>query len=265
MTKGETYEEFVQKFEPKKTTDDCYTPEPVYDAVAGWVERRYGIPRERFVRPFWPGGDYEAEDYPEGCAVVDNPPFSILSRIKRFYRDRGVPFFLFAPALTCIGDGEFCAVCTGIQVTYENGAKVPTAFVTNMEPGVRLMTAPDLYRAVAEAARPEGRKELPKYAYPDHVVTAAMAARWSKYGVEVSVPASESVRISALDMQRTRGIGAYGGALLVSDRVATKCADAGSVADERATEAAAQEVAAARRAERWQLSPRELRIVAGLA
>lgn len=256
MTKGETYEEFVQKFEPKRTTDDCYTPEPVYDAVAGWVERRYGIPRERFVRPFWPGGDYEAEDYPEGCAVVDNPPFSILSRIKRFYRDRGVPFFLFAPTLTLIGDGEFCAVAVGASVTYENGAKVSTSFVTNMEPGVRLMTAPDLYEAVTEAdelVRAEGRRELPKYAYPDHVVTSAMAARWSKYGVEVSVPASESVCISALDMQRTRGIGAYGGALLLSDRMARERAAAERAARERAA------------AERWQLSPRELRIVAGLA
>lgn len=24
--KGESYEEFVEKFKPKKTTDDCYTP-----------------------------------------------------------------------------------------------------------------------------------------------------------------------------------------------------------------------------------------------
>lgn len=26
MAYGETYEEFVEKFKPKKTTDDCYTP-----------------------------------------------------------------------------------------------------------------------------------------------------------------------------------------------------------------------------------------------
>lgn len=28
--KSKTYEEFVEKFKPKKTTDDCYTPN-VYD------------------------------------------------------------------------------------------------------------------------------------------------------------------------------------------------------------------------------------------
>lgn len=26
MPKSNTYEEFVDKFKPKKTTDDCYTP-----------------------------------------------------------------------------------------------------------------------------------------------------------------------------------------------------------------------------------------------
>ena len=35
MAKGETYEEFVAKFKKNapKTTDDCYTPQPVYEVV----------------------------------------------------------------------------------------------------------------------------------------------------------------------------------------------------------------------------------------
>lgn len=28
------YDAFTEKFKPKLTTDDCYTPEPVYDAIA---------------------------------------------------------------------------------------------------------------------------------------------------------------------------------------------------------------------------------------
>ena len=54
MAKGETYEQFVEKFEPKKTTDDCYTPPLVYEAVKGWACREYGIDPARVVRPFWP-------------------------------------------------------------------------------------------------------------------------------------------------------------------------------------------------------------------
>ena len=31
--KSETYEEFVEKFKPKKPTDDCYTPPDVYEVI----------------------------------------------------------------------------------------------------------------------------------------------------------------------------------------------------------------------------------------
>ena len=94
MAIGETYEEFVEKFKPKKTTDDCYTPQEVYDCVADWVAEKYGLDRSTFVRPFWPGGDYEMFDYPDGCVVVDNPPFSILSRIVAHYAWKKIKFFL---------------------------------------------------------------------------------------------------------------------------------------------------------------------------
>ena len=130
-------------------------------------------------------------------------------------------------------------------MTYENGANVNTSFTTNME-DARLRTAPELYRRVKEANDrnvKEGKRKLPKYEYPDNVVTAAIAARWCGYGVEYRVGRGESRRIGALDMQRTRGIGAYGGALLLSERAAA----------ERAA------------AERWRLSPRERKIVEAMA
>ena len=34
------YEAFTQKFEPKKTTDDCYTPAQVYEAVVSAEQRK---------------------------------------------------------------------------------------------------------------------------------------------------------------------------------------------------------------------------------
>ena len=93
------YQAFVDKFKPKKTTDDCYTPEPIYEAVRAWAVRRYALGDAPIVRPFFPGGDYENTDYPDGCVVIDNPPFSILSQICRTYMERGIRFFLFAPTL----------------------------------------------------------------------------------------------------------------------------------------------------------------------
>ncbi len=84
--KFEDYEGFVEKFKPKKTTDDCYTPLLVYEAIANWAAKTStSSTSPEFMRPFYPGGDYEKEDY-SGGVVVDNPPFSILSKIVRFLR-----------------------------------------------------------------------------------------------------------------------------------------------------------------------------------
>lgn len=40
---SEEYQEFLAKFEAKKTTDDCYTPENIYEAVADYVSEHYGV------------------------------------------------------------------------------------------------------------------------------------------------------------------------------------------------------------------------------
>ena len=95
--KTKTYEEFVEKFKPKLTTDDCYTPPEVYEAVKDWAVKEYKLEDREIVRPFYPGGDYEHFNYIDGSVVIDNPPFSILSKIIDFYMERGIKFFLFAP------------------------------------------------------------------------------------------------------------------------------------------------------------------------
>lgn len=134
---SEEYRQFVEKFKPKKTTDDCYTPPEIYQVVLDYVTERYGIDQNSVVRPFWPGGDYQTEEYPNGCCVVDNPPFSILSKIVDFYIERSIPFFLFYPTLTAISNRRNVMKLNHIichtSITYENGAKVNTSFVTNMD------------------------------------------------------------------------------------------------------------------------------------
>ena len=240
------YEAFVEKFKPKKTTDDCYTPPIVYDAVADYVTEKYGYPRENFVRPFYPGGDYYKFDYPDGCVVVDNPPFSILSQIVAEYQRRGIKFFLFAPALTCLSCGRLaCSICVGVDITYENGAKVITSFITNLD-NARLKSAPDLYQRV-QAANDENLQRLkspplPKYVYPPEVVTAARVQYMSQKGVQFSAMPEECKFIRTLDSQKTCNKGVFG---------------AGFLLGARATQAAAA-------AQKWQLSERELEICAQL-
>lgn len=175
---SEEYKAFEAKFKPKKTTDDCYTPELVYNAVRDYVCSRYSVDADTIVRPFYPGGDYERHDYPDGCVVLDNPPFSILSKIVQHYLIRGIRFWLFAPALTVFTGGvQATAVCCGASITYENGAVVNTSFLTNLEdPEIVAMSAPELHDLV-ESASAEARREqvrhVPKLAMPLELVTAA--------------------------------------------------------------------------------------------
>lgn len=221
---NEEYNEFLEKFEAKKTTDDCYTPDVVYEAVAEWVAGEYGLDRSAFVRPFYPGGDFEAFKYEPGAVVVDNPPFSIMSEILRFYTARGIRFFLFASTLTLFsGRGlDVCYVPTGVAVTYENGANVNTSFVTNLERH-RIRTAPALHDAIKAANETNQRamhKELPKYEYPPHVVTSAGVSRYSVHGVDFVVEPEDCHRISDLDAMKESGKAIYGGGFLLSDKAA---------------------------------------------
>jgi hypothetical protein len=175
----EDYDGFVAKFKPRKTTDDCYTPQPVYDAVLGWLRENADIEGREIVRPFWPGGDYEAYEYPDGCVVIDNPPFSIFSKICRFFMARGIRFFLFAPHLTLCGARgiEWTCVVTAAVITYENGAKVKTSFVSNLFGDVRIMTAPELKERIDIAQRPP-KSTGAIYKFPPNIISAA---RMGKY------------------------------------------------------------------------------------
>ena len=263
----EGYDEFVDKFKPKKTTDDCYTPPEVYEVIRDWACKEYGIDPAKVVRPFYPGGDYEKFDYSGGKVVVDNPPFSILSKIVRFYLDNGTPFFLFCPSLTALGSASTCMDCchvlTYCDIEYENGAVVHTSFVTSYDKGIVARTAPDLTRQVNDKVAElhhEKARDLPKYEYPCEVLTAAMLSNMAKAGVELKVPASQCVRIRRLDAQEESDSAIYGGGLLVSERIAAERKEAERIAAERNREQ--EEVLAAPRV--WELSDREREIVKSL-
>ena len=45
MTRKINYEDFVEKFKTKNT-DDCYTPENIYEAVLNWCVAEYGIDKK---------------------------------------------------------------------------------------------------------------------------------------------------------------------------------------------------------------------------
>lgn len=229
--KFEDYDGFVDKFKLKKTTDDCYTPPTVYDAVANWTAQNWALDKRDFVRPFYPGGDYENFDY-SGKIVVDNPPFSILSKIIDFYIEHDVKFLLFAPTLC--GLVRYSDKCTvypcGVDVEYENGARVKTSFCTNMDaPNVRVRIVPELFEMVDAANREQSaarHAQYPKFDYPPECVSAASLCPLASKGVELTITRDECVRVPALDVQRKHKKAIFGCGLLVSDRIAEKIEDA---------------------------------------
>ena len=275
MARNETYEEFVEKFKPKKTTDDCMTPPEIYEVVKDWACGRYQIDPAVIVRPFWPGGDYENYDYPVGCVVIDNPPFSILAKICEFYLSNDIKFFLFAPSLTCLSGKTSMRInhiICDAQIEYENGAKVGTSFVTNLGDGETVMeSAPDLSLWINEAVDElHARKttKLPQYVYPDYVITSARMQYYARHGVALKIKHRDCTFIRSLDAQRKDGKAIFGGGLLLNERAAAERAAAERAAAERAAaERAAAERAAAERAHTivWELSEREKEIIKGMS
>lgn len=224
---NETYEEFVDKFKPKKTTDDCYTPENVYKAISDWVSNEYDLNACDFVRPFYPGGDFEKFDY-EDKIVVDNPPFSILSKILDFYLDNNVKFFLFAPALILFNYGRknVTLIPINVSITYENGANVSTSFITNLEnPDIQIYGSKALYDAVKNANDINVKnKQLPKYQYPNNVITTSRISKISKYA-DIKIPRSQLYSTRVLDGQKESKKVIYGSGFLCSDRIAHEIKD----------------------------------------
>ena len=250
------YYEFISKFEERHTTDDCYTPPAVYDVVADWVAKEYNLHPDNFVRPFVPNGDYRAFEYAQDAVVVDNPPFSKLADIQKFYAEKSIGFFLFSPALTVFRPWfcEFgiCAVCANAPVIYDNGVTVNTSFVTNLAKSGRMaVSAPELRKRI-DAANDKSKKAVPRYEYPQHVLSAAMINAFSKHGVDYGVNYADCSFIRALDAQKQKNKTIYGGGLLLSEKAA---------AEKAAAEKAAAEKAAATV---WELSDREREIIAGL-
>ena len=212
--KLEDYDAFLAKFEAKKTTDDCYTPRGVYEAVADYVFAAYDLPDDTpIVRPFYPGGDYEHADYPEGCVVIDNPPFSIFSKIVDFYVANDIKFFIFCPALTAWQSiarrPGVTLVNTFVDVKYANGAIVRTSFATNLSPEYALYSAPELRRTLLSLKERQTVKiiERPDYTLGVKELQYLAKVQHALPREQMSVKVSKAIRDAA-----------FGGVALLSEQ-----------------------------------------------
>jgi hypothetical protein len=250
---------FVEKFETKKTTDDCYTPKEVFDIVLNYVNEKCDIQGKRIIRPFFPGGDFESIEYPADCVVIDNPPFSIISKIVRFYIDQNVQFFLFAPHLTLFSSDVDCThIVVGGNIIYENGAVVKTSFLSNMFGDVKIVGDSELYEKFRELES-SSKANLPKYTYPANVVTVSSIQWMVEKGVSIQISKKDAAHCRGLASQKTHKKALFGSGFLVSEKAAAEKA----AAEKAAAEKAAAEKAAAEKVNHieWALSEKEWRII----
>ena len=248
------YEGFVDKFKQKKTTDDCCTPKAVYEVILEFVSQNFNLKGIEIIRPFYPDGDYESLEYPKNCIVIDNPPFSIVSKIARFYIENDIKFFLFAPHMTLFSSNLKCtAIVVGGDIIYENGATVKTSFLSNIFSDLRILSAPKLYDELKKINN-SNKVSLPKYEYPNHIITVSKVQKMVENGIEFKVNYADCSHCSQLEAQKKHGKTLFGSGFLLSEKAA---------AEKAAAEKAAAEKAAAEKETKiiWELSPKELQII----
>lgn len=216
------YEAFAKKFKVKKTTDDCYTPENVYEAVKSYALKLFPDWEGRpIARPFYPGGDYEKYDY-DDAIVIDNPPFSIYTKICHYFCEKDIPFFLFAPGNTAvINELDLTYVIIKQGVTFTNGASVPITFVTNHPSELRLLTAPDLSAKIAELNKANSNKKaLTARRFDVHATSIALLKKYSK--IDFFIRKEECIQINSLQMNK-RAL--FGRGFLIADQVVRRISD----------------------------------------
>lgn len=252
---SQEYYDWLSKFEKRTTSDDTFTPPAVYDVVLDYVHNHVvNLDNLNVVRPFYPNGDYQAVEYGKNDIVIDNPPFSIITPICKWYQEQGVKFFLFAPAMTTFSPSRkvngLTHIIAPVSINYDNGANVATSFITNVTPHIKAKTAPNLYKALKAAQQPKA--SLPQYQYPYNVLMINDLQKLARKGVDFEIPANQCRMISQLDNQKTYKKALFGSGLLISDNKAKE-----RIAKEQMPELT-------KHAQVWELSEREQAIIRGL-
>lgn len=124
------------------------------------------------------------------------------------------------------------ASCT---ITYENGANVGTAFVTNMMGDLICTTAPDLHKSVKKTNDDnlkQSKKTLTKLSFPDCVLRATTLQTMSRAGVEFCVRREQGCVVGQTCESKK---GEFGNSILLSDIATAEKLAAEKLAAEKLT------------------------------
>nr|DAX94210.1 MAG TPA: hypothetical protein [Caudoviricetes sp.] len=193
--------------------------------------------------------------YPEDCVVIDNPPFSFLASICDWYNENEIDYFLFAPFLTNFNSESNHIIING-NIVYENGARVATAFLTNM--GDAFIEADSRLQRIIEAENRKNQEQeerkLNVNKYPDELITSTSIGYLARHGVDFKLKKEECSFTRALDAQKEDGKAIMGSGFLISKEAAKRMKMAKEQADENNNKEVVE----------WKLSEREQAIVDNL-
>lgn len=213
------------------SADECYTPPAVYDAVLDYAVERYNLQGKHIVRPFIPGGDYTKYVYGKNDVVVDNPPFSITTKIVNWYIGHNIPFFLFINGLYGVSlsrglHGKATVIATNANVSfYNNGTekRIKLGFVTNLEPNnIVIRGDATLTNRLNGLVK---KKSFKRYHYPDNFLKNSDILSALQRNVELRLTTDNCLFADNLDYHKARTrdkhqrLSLFGGGYLVNDKL----------------------------------------------
>lgn len=219
------------------TLDECYTPPAVYDTVLDYAVERYNLQDKHIVRPFIPGGDYQKYVYDKNDVVVDNPPFSITTKITKWYINHGIPFFLFVNALYGVSlsrglHGKATVIVTNANVSFDNKGtekRIKLGFVTNLEPkNIILRGDATLTNRLNGLIK---KKSFKRFHYPENFLKNNDILAALQRNVELKLTTDNCLFEDNLDYHKaqmhakSQPVKVFGGGYLVNDQLYTKFKD----------------------------------------
>lgn len=208
------------------TLDECYTSPEVYDTVLKYAVERYNLQGKHIVRPFIPGGDYQRYVYDKNDVVIDNPPFSMTTKITKWYINHNIPFFLFINGQYGVSlsrglRGKATVIATNANASFyhnPNNKLIKLGFVTNLEPkNIIIRGDAALTNKLNGLVK---KKALNKYKYPENMIRNSDVLTAINRGVELKLTTNNCIFEDRMDYHKEHKLsGVFGGCYLVDDNV----------------------------------------------
>lgn len=213
------------------SADECYTPPSVYDTVLNYAVERYNLQGKHIVRPFIPGGAFQKYVYAKNDVVIDNPPFSMTTKIVNWYIDNNIPFFLFVNGLYGVSlsrgiNRKATVIVTNANVSFYNKGsekRIKLGFVTNLEPkNIVIRGDASLTKRLNGLVN---KKSFKRFRYPENFLKNSDILSALQRNVELKLTTDNCMFEDNLDYHKaqtrdtSQRLSVFGGGYLVNDKL----------------------------------------------